>query len=651
MHYLSGLKIRTKIALLIVISVFLALVGTGGYLYYSQSKTLESNIAHLLRSVGTTTANSMDRFLMARGPELDLVSGSSTLRKTPDDAAYGLSRYLDTFTDFDSLTFTDPSGNIVASQGDFIATQGEQTLKDGVDRWYPSAMDGQRLLGVIAEPGNFSRYLVYITPVIHEGRNYGWLFAQVDNETLVEQSTSVEIGATGRASLFNAQGRLIGHQDKSRYGDDMSDYSIMQAPLERDVGNTGETFTSSDGREKWGLTVLFPKTLEKYGVKMGLIVDQTTDEMYAPIYQIRNSTFIAILLCLLLFAPAGVYIANRIISRPLKQVSDSMKAIASGAGDLRQRLPDNGKDELGELCGHFNAFASRMQQILVQVRDSAHAVSQEADQISRDSERLASSSEQTAANLQQTSSSTEEISSTAQHSTASSEQANKLAQNAASIASEGRESMQKVEATMDELNASSQKISEIIKIIDGIAFQTNILALNASVEAARAGEHGRGFAVVAEEVRNLASRSSNAAHDIHDLINTSVKGTQAGSKLVNESSKTMDEIYQSITKVSDVIAEITASIREQSTGISQINTAVNELDTVTQENASMVQHFSHIAGNMLNHANDLQAIVDTFQLDEGQTSLPRQKSATSLQRPQTNKQTVQEKDQDDWASF
>ncbi|WP_235937079.1 methyl-accepting chemotaxis protein [Vreelandella azerica] len=167
--------------------------------------------------------------------------------------------------------------------------------------------------------------------------------------------------------------------------------------------------------------------------------------------------------------------------------------------------------------------------------------------------------------------------------------------------------MQEVENTMEDLNTSSNKISEIITMIDGIAFQTNILALNASVEAARAGEHGRGFAVVAEEVRKLASRSSEAANEIRELIDTSVKGTQAGSALVHETSVTIKKLLESITQVSDVVAEITASSREQSAGISQINKAVAELDTVTQENASMVQHFSHVATTMDEHASDLNS--------------------------------------------
>lgn len=363
-------------------------------------------------------------------------------------------------------------------------------------------------------------------------------------------------------------------------------------------------------------------------------------------------------LFVLLIGAALALLLGRNISRPIQQANLAMHDIANGDGDLTRRLDASAKDEVGQLAAAFNAFANRMQETLVSVRTSAHSVNQEASDIARDSEKLASSTEQAAANLQQTSSSMEEISSTVKHSTESSEQANQLAQEAAKIAKEGRRSMQEVENTMEDLNTSSNKISEIITMIDGIAFQTNILALNASVEAARAGEHGRGFAVVAEEVRKLASRSSEAANEIRELIDTSVKGTQAGSTLVHETSVTIKKLLESITQVSDVVAEITASSREQSAGISQINTAVAELDTVTQENASMVQHFSHIATTMNQDASDLQTLVDAFKLDDGQASLPKQQNSAQLLNPQTSKRngsgsqaTSSRQNHDDWEEF
>ena len=369
------------------------------------------------------------------------------------------------------------------------------------------------------------------------------------------------------------------------------------------------------------VSVMGQPLIDYAGDTIGVVEVSMARDYYLAAQRSAMITALIVSAAVLILAILFTLLLSRSITGPIRRTSSAMQDIAEGEGDLTRRLDASGKDEVSDLARHFNGFVSRIHRTMITVRSSAHAVNQEAEEISRDSERLASSTEEAAANLQQTSSSMEQISSTVRQASESSEQANQLAQGAAKIAHEGRESMQQVEATMRELNASSSKISDIITMIDGIAFQTNILALNASVEAARAGEHGRGFAVVAEEVRKLASRSSTAANEIRELIDESVKGTHKGSELVGHTGEKMQHIFISITQLSDIVAEMTASSREQSAGITQINSAVAELDTVTQQNSSMVQHFSHIAAAMDDHSSSLQELVDSFNLDDGQQVL------------------------------
>jgi methyl-accepting chemotaxis protein len=212
-------------------------------------------------------------------------------------------------------------------------------------------------------------------------------------------------------------------------------------------------------------------------------------------------------------------------------------------------------------------------------------------------------------------------------------QANQLAASAAQVAVKGGEVVAQVVGTMESINASSNKIVDIISVIDGIAFQTNILALNAAVEAARAGEQGRGFAVVASEVRNLAQRSASAAKEIKTLIGASVEQVNAGSMLVAQAGSTMNDIVDSVQRVSDIITEITAASSEQSVGIDEINRAIGQMDAVTQQNAALVEESAAAAESMQHQAHNLAQVVSVFKLNGQQASAGGLKGINGTARP------------------
>lgn len=318
----------------------------------------------------------------------------------------------------------------------------------------------------------------------------------------------------------------------------------------------------------------------------------------------------------------AIWLVGGGIARPLRELAGRMREIASGDGDLTQRLPVKGRDESAELATQFNAFADKIHDVLLEVRESSESVRVAATEIASGGQDLSRRTETTAASLQQTSASMEEITSTVEHTAESAREANALSQSASEVAARGGEVVSRVVATMDEITDASRQIAEIVTVMDGIAFQTNLLALNASVEAARAGEQGRGFAVVAGEVRQLASRSAAAAREIKALIDDSGAKVRSGTELVSQAGMTMDEIVSSVSRVSDVLEQITAATGEQSDGIGQVNVAVAELDRVTQENAALVEQSSVAAEQLEEQSLRLAEVVGAFTLAETTSRAP-----------------------------
>jgi methyl-accepting chemotaxis protein len=260
----------------------------------------------------------------------------------------------------------------------------------------------------------------------------------------------------------------------------------------------------------------------------------------------------------------------------------------------------------------LHATLQRMQAVVTSVQNSAAQVESASREIASGNNDLSARTEQAASSLQQTAASVEEINSTMRQSADAARQASQMAQANAEVAARGGQVVGQVVATMEEINHSSKKISDIIGVIDGIAFQTNILALNAAVEAARAGEQGRGFAVVAAEVRNLAQRSAEAAKEIKGLIGTSVDKVGAGTRLVAEAGSTIGEVVANAQRVADIIAEITSASGEQSGGIGQVHTAVNHLDQMTQQNAALVEESAAAAQSLMDQAQRLTQAIQVF---------------------------------------
>ncbi|KTH88369.1 methyl-accepting chemotaxis protein [Enterobacter hormaechei] len=473
--------------------------------------------------------------------------------------------------------------------------------------WYQQVVsaDGPVVTAPYVDAGTGKLVVTFAVPVKEQGALKAVVAGDVAMDSVVANVRGIHPTPASSGLLLDSNGTVIAG----------SDPALTLKPFTETIKGTDfATLKSgnlvdgtSNGREKTFLATAVP------GTHWLLVVALDNGDATAGMRSLLKASALSLAILALLSGALMHLLIARLLKR-LSGIRDAMNNIANGTNDLSQRLPDNGGDEVAQIAQAFNAFSNKLSVVMVQLRDASASVKNAAHEIAAGNQDLSGRTEQAASSLRETASAVEEITASVTQSNESAAEANEQASKASAAASRGGDVVAQAISTMQSIELASAKIGDITSVIDGIAFQTNILALNASVEAARAGEQGRGFAVVAGEVRNLASRSAQAAKEIKSLIDSTTESVATGSRFVHLAGDSMDEIRASVGSVSGIMREISIATREQMKGIHEINHAVTHLDRMVQQNAELVVQSAAAASALQSQAGDLAETAGHFRI-------------------------------------
>ncbi|KQV59684.1 methyl-accepting chemotaxis protein [Duganella sp. Root336D2] len=503
--------------------------------------------------------------------------------------------------------------------GKYFTDKGyDRTLneKAASDQWFYGFLSGSSAYQLdIDKDVSADTYMLFInTRVQTAGGKQAVAGLGLSVNALAEAVRNYKLGQSGYVFLVRANGTVLIHRDPKMVDGKhqlAEMHGMTPALAKRLLG--GEAFVADSFKGAEGETLVASSFIPELNAY--LVAQVPEAEVLAGI---ARGAAMTSLIAAIIGGGIGllaIFAIARAIASPVAKAAELLEDIASGGGDLTRRMPVQSKDELGALAAAFNKFVESLNGTILRVRDSSRAIGAATGDIASGNMDLSARTEGQASNLEETAAAMEELTSTVHNNTANAEQANKLVAGTAESAKRGGAVVGQVVEKMASITASSNKISDIIGVIDGIAFQTNILALNAAVEAARAGEQGRGFAVVASEVRNLAQRSAAAAKEIKELITESVQQVADGGKLADSAGAAMQDIVKSVQNVAGLMQEIASASQEQSLGIDQVNQAVTQMDNTTQQNAALVEEAAAAAQSLSEQAARLEEVVGLFKLD------------------------------------
>jgi methyl-accepting chemotaxis protein len=587
--------------------------------------------ADLNASLGIARALAQSLVALRSGGKADRMQADAMIRSTLADSAQLLAVWTawepNAFdgrdAEFAGLAGHDASGRYVPYWNRGGGSLSVEPLKDydkpGPGDYYqlPKTSGKETLLEPYKYPVGGKEVLITsaVVPIVVEGKFLGVAGIDISLSSLQEKVHAINIYDTGYASLLSSGGIHVGDHDPALLGRKLDDPAQLES-----IGLSvrEQRLVRSQGRDAAGEEITrihVPVSVGKDHALWSFTATVPQERILQEVRQLNSTAWMLGTASIVLVSLGLLWALQRLVLAPLG--GEPAQAVAVSVrvaqGDLGQPVRVRSGD-----AHSLMAQLARMQQelgsVVARVRQGAEAVATASAEISLGNHDLSARTEGQASALEQTAASMEQLSSAVEQNSGHAHEANRLAQAANALAEQGGAAVQKVVDTMGDIEASSRKISDIIGVIDSIAFQTNILALNAAVEAARAGEQGRGFAVVAGEVRSLATRCAQAAREIKDLIGASVQSVESGTVQVNEAGHTMQEVIAGIQKVSRLMADISAASGEQSAGVSQVGEAVVQLDQTTQQNAALVEQMAAAAQSLRQQADELVATVSVFQL-------------------------------------
>ncbi|MBV8618605.1 MAG: HAMP domain-containing protein [Curvibacter sp.] len=602
-------SLRTKLLLISTASVVAALALTGAVTYSLVRASTAEAIANNLETVAEGNGLAIDQWVAAKAMAVNAAAEAVQ----PGDPQ-GIVLHMNKANGFPVTTVGWVDKSYVSSSKTTPADY-DPTVRP----WYKSGAEAGKLVVTppYADISTGVAYVSFAAPMLREGKLSGVVSGAVPLDGVREVVQAVHPTPNSLGFVLRRNGQLLA----------LADTKLMLKPATElspalDSATLAALFDGGPPREVMlGNATKLLKARAIHGTDWYLVVALDKADATASLSHVLQAMVLATLVLAALTAAISAGFAARSL-RPLAQVRDALVDISSGGGDLTHRLPVAGQDEIGQLSAAFNTFVEKIAVVLRDIRQGAESMRQATDEIRSGNQDLSNRTESSASSIEQTSAALVQLTGSVQQSAEATVRATQLAATASAAAARGGEVVASAVSTMDEINQSSSRISEIIGVIDSIAFQTNILALNAAVEAARAGENGRGFAVVASEVRSLAHRSATAAKEIKGLISTSEERVGTGTQRVRAVGQTMGEIVDSIQRVSQLIGEINGAMREQSDGIGQISQAVAEMDRATQQNAALVEESAAASSVLNDQAHHLAGTVGGFRLErDGATAL------------------------------